>query len=47
MSIPCPVSMLPGSGGKAAVFVLAALVVLAIAASQAKKSITTAQPGQV
>ncbi len=37
MSIPCPVSMLPGSGGKAAVFVIAALIALAIAANATKK----------
>lgn len=38
MSVPCPVSMLPGGGGKpAAVFVMAVLVVWAIAAAQAQK----------
>lgn len=47
MSIPCPVSMLPGSGGKAGVFVLAALIVLAIAASQSKKPAIPSQPSQV
>lgn len=38
MSVPCPVSMLTGGGGKpAAVFVMAILVVWAIAAAQSKQ----------
>lgn len=41
MSIPCPVPMLPGVGGKAAVIVIAVLIVLAIVVSQAAKQPTT------
>lgn len=45
MSIPCPVPMLPGGSGKAAAFVLAALIVLAIAAAQSNRPATPpAQP---
>lgn len=44
MSIPCPVSMLPGGGGKSAAFVLAALIVLAIAAAQGKQPVKPVQP---
>lgn len=45
MSIPCPVSMLSGGGGKpAAVLVLAVLVVWAMAAQAAKNPATPAQP---
>lgn len=41
MSIPCPVSMLPGGAGKAGAIVFAALVLLAIAASQNKPTTPT------
>ncbi|HUX89124.1 MAG TPA: hypothetical protein VMV48_00350 [Gallionellaceae bacterium] len=44
MSVFCPVSMLPNGGGKAAVFVFAALVVLAIAAAQTKQPATPTTP---
>lgn len=45
MSIPCPVSMLSGGGGKpAAVFAMAVLVVWALAAAQSKQHATPAQP---
>jgi len=36
MSIPCPVPMLPGVSGKAALFVLAALIVMVIIIEQNK-----------
>ena len=40
MSVPCPVSMFLGGGGKTATtFVMAVLVVWAIAAAQAKRQI--------
>lgn len=46
MSIPCPVSMLPAAsgGGKTVAFVIAALVVLAIAANSSAQPALPAQP---
>lgn len=45
MSIPCPVSMLTGGSGKpAAVFVMAVLVVWAIAAAQSRQPANPIKP---